>query len=260
MPVKEYDSTLYYPAKMVALTGPPRQTHFTDRHGNKWPAKIKVKFEKGGSASFIIDPKSHYLAGIEASARLDISALSPSAGTLGLCFSRIGNWNCRPWAPFGVGCRLNPLVPGRDIANNKLPFGSRMVWGPPVKLSGHARSIMYVGDVFGSDKPVERVDIFVRPDDISWGKKRISADFTAPYSGFSRRPTKGAQQCLNALGFKGKNGKVLDEDDGWMWDGQTHFALNSWIGMNRKLFTFGVPGYVVPWDPEIYFLLRESAK
>lgn len=249
------DSTVYYREYLAALRRPT-----SPRTHKGWPNSCKVKFQGGGDLEVYVEARKHYHAAIEASAVLDLTALSPDAGRLGICLQPGHTWLCRPDAPYGVGNRSNPLVPGRDAAHSSWPFGTAFLWAPPDQVSHLFRPVMYVGDVFGSTQPSNRIDLFIGEPGHAWGKRKIRVKRFLPWSGVSRRPVRGAQEALNRLRFVGKNGKRLREDDSWKTDGETHYALNCFRGSRADSFTFGIPDPFVPWDPEVYHILRRVAQ
>lgn len=263
----------YYVHEMEPLRGAPKgKVHRSDRWGT-YSDKCTVIVH--------VDPRDHMLASIEASASLKIE------GALGLAYVRKGVWRLKPEAPFGIGCYGQPLVPHRDFAHGHKgawtwPFGTRLdVEEKPDDLS--MRGVLYCADRFGKtatavkEKQAHRIDCFtgIEHQDVDWLKARVRKPWTGPDSKPSwwkfwkpnlpkrfRRPTYGAQVCLRALGYIGKNGVPLDLDDGW--GKNTKFALNGWFETEwaaGELFEDKYkPMNVHPRDPEIYWTLREAAR
>lgn len=247
-----FKSSCYYRHEFKALAEQPDTTSYQG-----WPNVCHVDFEHGGSLRVWVNPRQHRLAGIEASALLDLSEVNPSLGTLGLCLSSVGKWKAYPWAPYGLNRKMGPLIPGRDAAHNHLPFASQLVWGPPRGYEEIFRPVAYVSDRFGGEQPEGRIDLFAASE-VDWGLKTIRMTVNKPWSGVSSRPTMGAQQALNKLGYLGADGKVLDEDN--IPGDNTYYALGCFLGEHRHRFTWGVPKYAVPWDCEIFYLLRDAAR
>jgi hypothetical protein len=251
--IKKYTATLYYRHTLKALKDKPNKESY-----NGFSNVIKVKFESGGKIEVYVNPYEHYKAAIEASALLDLGELSETAGTISISY--IGNsvWYAYSWAPYGIGNRKNALVPGRDYAQNYWQFGTRLNWGPPDILDGICRPIMYLADVFGGTQPSTRIDLFAGIEGIDFGKRTIEANITFPNDKISSYPVRGMQQCCNILGIKGRDNKPLTVDN--IYGNNSKYAFKYWLGLYKHWFTYGLPKYQVPWDSEIYFLIRESAK
>ena len=255
-------ATCYYPHPIKALTGKPGGKVYKG-----WGERLRIKTEGDGELVVRVDPKDHYLAAVEASATLDLTAIGAEKCKLGISYYSKA-WHALPYAPHGVGTRLNPLQPGRDFAHGHRkgwPFGTRLqVTEAPPELDGRIRSTLYRGCAFGSkskDDPDQRhrVDLFVAEpcDFFGWIKGRITKPWT-DNGKLSHRPTKGGQQCLNRLGYQGANGRRLAEDD--MIGRNTRHALAAFLRDHKARFPDGLPSTHTLADSELFFVLREVAK
>jgi hypothetical protein len=244
-------ATAYYRKTIKALPVRPEKDEYSG-----WGNKLNVTFQGGAKAWFWVDAYDHYLLGIEGSGLLDLSVVTGKPGlSIPLSISSKNQWKVYPFAQWGLGNRLNPLVPGRDLANSQWPFGTRMIWGPPEKWVGTFRYEMYCADVFGDPlKPADRVDLFAG-EEINFGNPDIRGEVTTPWTGVSKSPIKGFQECANILKIPGANGKPLDTDN--IWGDNTNFALGAFLGKYREHFKWGAPKYRMPNDPEIYFQVRK---
>lgn len=217
------------------------------------PLTVELKTPGAGMMTVLVNSDALAAAKTEASARLDLGALEPDAGALGLAYLGDNVWHSYAWAPFGLGSKKNALVPWKDVASNSLPFGAQLICVSPEDYP-ELRCRLYVADRFGGPQPDNRLDLFFgRPA----GKFRRSLRMRVnlPSTTFSAKPTLGAQQVLNQIGFFGKNGRTLKEDG--LFGPQTRHALLTWRGLNLGYFPEGLPARFVPEDPEVYFWLRQ---
>lgn len=254
MNTEKLRATAYYRKTTRALLKRPEKDNY-DGFSNK----MNVTFQGGSKAWFWVDAYDHYLLGIEASGLLDISDLTGRPESfIPLCFSSKNHWTVKPHAQYGIGNRLNPLVPGRDLANSQWQFGTRMVWGVPRQWLTTFRPEMYCADAFGDPtKPATRVDLFSGAE-IDFGAEDIRAEVTTPWNGVSKSPTRGLQECCNILKIPGKNGNPLKEDNDF--GHQSNFALQAFLGKHRREFAWGLPKHREPNDPEIYFVVRDVTR
>ena len=228
-----------------------------------WPFELKAQ-EVGvpltverdaGMLVCLVDQEDLNRAKIEASARLDLSEWDREAGSIGIGWNK-KRWKSWPWAPYGIGSRVNALVPWRDVASNSLPFGAQLVF-PKIDGFLEFRGVAYVADAFGSAQPSDRLDLFFqRPA----GKFRRSmrCRVTGPWNGVDSNPTLGAQQALNKLRYEGANGDSLIEDG--LFGANTAHALETWAAEHLYFAPQHIEARLRPNDPEIYFMLRESAE
>jgi hypothetical protein len=113
-----------------------------------------------------------------------------------VCISRYGGKNHISKYDFGVGNFANPIYPGRDFANNHLPFGTRLeIKDKQLGLSQY----YYRGDVFGRDEPINRVDIYHSSPYQLY--KPISCELVVPKAVHSTRKEviKFVQMKLNSI-------------------------------------------------------------
>ena len=215
-----------------------------------------------GRSRYYVHEQQKRLAEIEASALLDTSPVLNTypAGKLGLAFHG-RRWHSYIHAPYGVGTRLNPIVPGRDFAHARgsarWPFGTRLTMTDiPPMLDGHIRRVMYLGCSFGRETSEERIDLFVAEPVRFYGPVRCLVD--RPYLGtraqpISRKPVKGAQQALLMLGYDLGRWR----DDG-IWGDASQGALDAWAmshGMSPAW-----PGRIHPTDSEVAYVVRDAAR
>lgn len=249
--IKTLEATAYYRKVLTA-----RKDYVSSDPVNGWSNECMVNFEGGSTAAFRVNANQHHLVGIEGSGKLNLSEITGVANTwIPLSISSKNRWFCHPDSPWGRGNRSNPLVSGRDFANNHWPFGTRLLWAP-----NHSafRCAMFCGDVFGGDQPPNRIDLFAG-DEIDFGKPTIVGDVEYPWTdngAISTKSVKGGQQCLNRLGFIGANGKPLAEDN--RIGPQTEFALKCFWGIHYKKFSPGCN--ILLHDPEVFWTLRMLAK
>jgi hypothetical protein len=121
--VKLFDCTAYWPFELKALDD-----------GSGVPMTVER------DAGMLVAMEDLTRAKIEASARLDLSAWDPAAGSIGLGWNK-RRWKSWPWAPYGIGSRVNALVPWRDVASNSLPFGAQLVFPLPMRSAVTSRPI-----------------------------------------------------------------------------------------------------------------------
>jgi hypothetical protein len=257
----------YYTHEVTALPGKPKGKSYSHPRLGSAPDKMTIEVH--------VEPKDQWLAQVEASAAIRL-------GSAGLCYVSRGRWRLDPDAPDGHGCKGQPLVRRRDIAHGHSaswvwPFGTRVdVVEAPDDFP--MNTPLYVADRFGRSAKAasqpHRIDCMTGDPDqqLAWIKARVTkpwrgpdrqtstwqrfaALFRRPDSAVSRRPVLGAQQCLNALGYVGKNGKPLDEDNGW--GEQTEHALTEWSnGLPERLRCHRIQ----PADAEVYWRVRDDAK
>jgi hypothetical protein len=194
-------------------------------------------------------------AKIEASARLNLAAWDPLAGSIGLGWNK-RRWKSWPWAPYGIGSRVNALVPWRDVASNSLPFGTCLVFSS-IKDFPEFRGRAYVADAFGRAQPDDRLDLFFGRSAEKF-RRSVRCLVSKPWSGVDTAPALGTQQALNMLGYVGANGKSLSEDG--ITGFNTLHALGTWAAFSRHWFQWGFPPRIRPEDPEVYYLLRLDAE
>lgn len=252
-------ATCYYPHPMRAFPAREGNTpldisFMTDRNGfGNW--------DRLGGATFFVSPRDYRLSKIEASARLDIADIVGHPETWGIS-RHGGRWYLYPTAPFGIGKRGNPLVPGRDFAHTPhgttWPFGTRITLQDiPDKLARRIQRQLYLADSFGSKEVENRIDLFVEdPCDFYGSIKTQSIDF--PWLGtaaspISTDPVTGCQQALQILGYPLPR---------WGADGfygeETRSALRQWAAENE--IEVQSPGQISPTDPEIAYKIREAAR
>jgi hypothetical protein len=229
---------------MVPKTGSPRgKVHKSDRWGT---------YSDKATVIVHVDPKDHMLASIEASASLKIT------GDLGLAYVKKGVWKLKPEAPYGVGCKGQPLVPKRDFAQ------------------GHTGSFTWP---YGT-----RLDVIEKPDDlpmftgephqdVGWLKADVRKPWTGPNEDADwwlkndartkrnfRKPTYGGQMCLNILGIK-DDGDEISEDGAF--GNQTRGGIETWFkdakDIDGLFDTDNLPERMHSTDPAIYWALREHA-
>lgn len=241
-----FDATVYY-----------RKTIYAQETG-----EVLKYSAPGGYQVTQVDHAMLHLAEIEASAmlsyeRVGLNAIYPLAYWG-------GRWRCLPEAPYGVGTKLNPLVPGRDFAQGHrrpIPFGSKLELSHvPPELSDSVRRTMYRADTFGpnnNQEPAEnRIDLFV--DHEIHFRGSVYGDIHYPWRDVSREPVRGAQECLSILGAALPRSRTRDGFDGLQGE-ETQTALDSWLAEQGARFAWGVPQHRSPSDPEIYYLLRAHA-
>lgn len=268
----------YYVHTMVPKSGSPKgKVHRSKRWGT---------YSDKATVIVHVDPKDHMMASIEASASLKIE------GALGLAYVRKGLWKLKPEAPYGIGCRGQPLVPKRDFAQGHTgsftwPFGTRLdVISKPDDLP--MNNVLYCADRFGKmatavrQKKAYRIDCFtgIPHQDVDWMEVKVRKPWTGPDGDARwwqlgrkrsrknfRRPVCGGQMCLNIIGVDGKNGKPLDEDG--RFGKQSRHAVETWfssfasLGLDDGHGLFdpkNLPERMHPTDPAIYWALREHAK
>lgn len=254
-------ASCYYPLVVRALrSGQENLTVHLDG-GNSGKITVKVASARARAAR------------IEATALIDLSAVSENAGQVGAAYWS-GKWRSRWYAPYGLGNRGNALVPGRDFAHGGAagaawPHGTRIEFTDiPEKLEGLIRPVMYRGDVFGDSDAASnprRCDLYTTEPCAYYGP--ISVRVTKPWRGnrnhkISAETVRGFQQCARLLGLKGKNGKLLNPDNDW--GPETEHAIKLFLAEFDGLFHWAVPDFIKdrprPWDSEIYFLARLAAK
>lgn len=227
--------------------------------------KINLCDEKGtpvGLAKYYVRESDRHQAEIEASATLDLGGVLNMPAKLGLAYHG-GRWYSYRHAPYGVGTRLNPLVPGRDFAHTpsggRWPHGTRLSIAPhhiPPMLVGHIREEMYLGCSFGAKKKSHRVDLFTELPIKFHGD--IACQIDKPYMGTSetpiiRDPIQGAQQALLILGYDlGRWGA-----DG-IWGDASQESLDAWAVAEGVCPTW--PGRIHPTDSEVTYKVRDTAR
>ncbi len=240
-----FDCTAYYPYDLKALV---------DYIGAE---RVEVESDAGGIV-FHAMPEDIKRAKVEASARVDLSAWDSGAGSIGIGWNK-SRWKTWPWAPWGIGSRVNALVPWRDVASNSMPFGTQLIF-PAVSGYPELRGVLYVADAFGGSQPDDRLDLFfARPGEKF--RREIRARVLKPWEGTEQHPIDpspalGAQQCLNLLAYEGANGQPLKADG--IPGPQTMHAFTTWAA--EMSWPYGPPPRIRPEDPECYFKLRRWTK
>ena len=225
-----------------------------------WPFELKAQEigvpltveRDAGMLVCLVDKEDLHRAKVEASARLDLSAWDRKAGSIGIGWNK-KRWKSWPWAPYGIGSRVNALVPWRDVASNSLLFGTQLVF-PEIDGFGEFRGIAYVADAFGGAQPEDRLDLFFAHAAAKF-RRIIRCRVYEPRDVVDANPAQGAQEALNKMGFVGDNGKPLEEDG--ITGKETIHALTTWSAKAR--WRDGRPSRVRPEDPEVYFLIRKHA-
>lgn len=203
-----------------------------------------------------VDREDLRKAKIEASARLDLTGLQTGCGSIGVGYDQSKGWFINPNAPYGIGSKDNPLVPGYTFASNFYPFGTMLVM-PMSTIKHYLPRVLFCGDVFGGQQKDDRIDIFTEKPIQGWGIETLTCRIVKPMRDFSSNPIKGAQECLNLLGITGENGQSLTVDGDFQT--QTKYALNTFILTFKSVLEY-IPTYIHPADPSLYFWLRLAGK
>jgi hypothetical protein len=213
----------------------------------------------GGYHVTQVSPPELHLAEIEASALLSYAQMDMDCEVPLSYYG--GRWYARPDAPWGLGNKSNPLVPGRDYAHghrHPWPYGTRLrISDIPPPLRGRIRHVMYRADLFGPhdghEPPQDRVDLYVGTE-IRY-RDSVHAEVDYPWPGVDTDPVRGCQQALVALGY------ALPQygTDGY-WGDETAGALRRWLGDDSRRFAWGCPSHVHARDPEIYWTVRRAAE
>lgn len=255
-------ATCYYPHKLQCY---PK--------GGKNRERLRVYVQGENIITCWVDERQGRLARIEASAELDLSGLGIPV-KMGIGWSSKRRWIYEEHTPFGFGSKGQPLLPGRTFANGyrsksdgkyrqDYPFGTRIdldMESVHEDIRDLLHADIYKGDSFGPHDSMKdrRIDLFVR-DHCGFNFRShggIRGVVQTPWRGVSRKATLGAQQALNLLGYKGKDGKILDEDG--LPGTNTNHALASWALKHKEREKFGV--WIRVWNHVIYWHLRNDAK
>jgi hypothetical protein len=243
----------YYSKKIRPLPGRPKGKKYSGKWGTGRDKMV---------VTVHVDPKLHYLARIEASAHLVMKGA-------GLAFQGGDRWLLDPDSKYGHGCKGQPLVAWRDVAQGNrgpstLPFGTRLTVTDRGALPKKTLDTLYVADRFGKTanaaNKAYRVDLMCGSDElqkVGW----FEADIQKPWGGVDKRPTAGAQEALNILGFKDSGNNALRVDNAL--GRKTLYALGTWlrttpVSSEDQLILKGCHEH--PSDAAVYFELREAAR
>lgn len=254
-------ATVYYPHAMEAH----KPGSLLSR--SRWKLRrVKVLMDDGSTRKIYVTKDDYRAALIEGTADVDMGAVDDQNNRMVITYYT-GRWHHHKWAPWGVGARMNPLVPGRTFAHGwrrGKQFGTRMeLQAIPQGLKGLVSKVMYRGGAFGpyrgGEPPKNRVDLFIKRKVDFYG--RIKVVFVPPWRGVSHWPIQGAQEALRKLGHRLPKSTLRGGKMDGRWGPETERALAAWAKSaadDGKLDR--VPDYLRPWDEEIYWQIRDAAR
>jgi len=264
----------YYSHQLTAKPGKPKGRTYKHKRFGTYRDKIIIEVH--------VDPRQNFLADVEASALLASYATLGDVQGIGL--ARIGKsrYRASPDAPFGVGCKGQPLILRRDIAHGNrakwiFPFGTRLTV-TKVPENFQMDNVLFVADRFGENAEAEqldyRIDCFTgtHVGQFDWMEADIEKPWRGPksesrwarlkerlrigWSGvISNQPVRGFQQCCNLLQISGPDRKPLKPDNGY--GDKSKFAMKVFCGNDR---ISGFRGTEIPTDPEIFWTVRDAAR